>query len=321
MAVDAGTSLTYDVASNREDLTDVIYNVDPTDTPFITRVMQGSATARKHEWPIDTLTAASADNAVAEGDEATIDNMTDPVRRDNETQLSDKTPSVSSTQQAVDSAGVDDYFDYQIVKATKELRRDMESSLLANKAKNAGSRGVARVLAGIESWIATNWSTAGTGGSPAAPAGDGTNTRTAATTPGALTEDPLYTTNLSNIWTNGGQPDMTMVGAYNKGVISGFAGRATRIKEAEDRTLIATIDIYDGDFSQLEIIANRWQNAGSVLNLQSDMWATSYLQPVGWEYLAKRGHSDEALVSVEYTLESRNEKASGGVFDCTTSSS
>lgn len=312
MAVDAGTSLTYDVASNREDLTDVIYNVDPTDTPFITRVMQGSADARKHEWPIDALTAASQDNAVAEGDEATIDDMTDPVRRDNETQLSDKTPSVSSTQQAVDSAGVDDYFDYQIVKATKELRRDMESSLLANKAKNAGSRGVARVLGGIESWIATNYSGGATG---SAPTGDGSDTRTAGTDR-PLTEDPLYSDNLASIWTNGGQPDMTMVGSANKKVISGFAGRATRIKEAEDRTLIATIDIYDGDFSQLEIIANRWQDVKSVFNLQSDMWAVSYLQPVGWEYLAKRGHSDEALVSVEYTLEARNEKASGAVYDC-----
>ena len=57
----------------------------------------------------------------------------------------------------------------------------------------------------------------------------------------------------------------------------------------------------------------------SCFNLQSDMWAASYLQPVGWEYLAKRGHSDEALVSVQYTLEARNEKASGAVYDCTDS--
>lgn len=315
MAVDAGTSLTYDVASNREDLMDVIYNVDPTDTPFIVRAMQNSASAIKHEWPIDTLTAASPDNAVPEGDEATITDMTDPERRDNYTQLSEKTPSVSSTQQAVDSAGVDDYFDYQIVKATKEIRRDMESSLLANKAKAAGSSGVARVLAGIEAWIATNYSTATDG---TAPTGDGSNTRTAGTTVAALTEDPLYSDNLAAIWENGGQPDLTMVGSQNKKVISGFSGRATRIKEAEDRTLIATIDIYDGDFSQLEIIANRWQNVGSVFNLQSDMWAVSYLQPVGWEYLAKRGHSDEALVSTEYTLEARNEKASGAIYDTIT---
>jgi hypothetical protein len=270
MAVDAGTSLTYDVASNREDLTDVIYNVDPTDTPFITRVMQGSSDARKHEWPIDTLTAASEDNAVAEGDEATIDAMTNPLRRDNENQLSNKTPSVSSTQQAVDSAGVDDYFDYQIVKATKELRRDMESSLLANKAKAAGSEGVASVLAGIEAWVATNFSSATDG---VAPTGDGSDIRTVGTTQAPLTEDPLYSDNLAAIWEEGGQPDMTMVGSNNKKVISGFSGRATRIKEAEDRTLIATIDIYDGDFSQLEIIANRWQDPLSVFNLQSDMWA------------------------------------------------
>ncbi len=313
MAVDANTSLTYDVASNREDLMDVIYNVDPTDTPFIVRVMQTSADALKHEWPIDTLTAASANNAVPEGDEATISAMTNPVRRDNYCQLLNKTPSVSSTQQAVDSAGVSDYFDYQIVKATKEIRRDLESSLLANKSKVAGSEGVASVLGGIESWIATNASVGA--GAGAAPAGDGSNTRTAGTDR-ALSEDPLYSDNLADIWTNGGQPDLTMVGAGNKKKISGFAGRATRIKEAEDRTLIATIDIYDGDFSQLEIVANRWQDTKSVFNLQTDMWGVSYLIPVGWQYLAKRGNSDEALVDCQATLESRNEKASGAVYDC-----
>ncbi len=314
MAVNAETDLTYDTGSNREDLMDVIYNVDPHDTPFLVRIPTTDASAIKHEWPIDSLNAASANNAVAEGDEATISATTNPARRDNYTQLSEKTPSVSSSQQAVDSAGVSDFLDYQIVKSTKELKTDMESSLTANKAKVAGSRGTARVLAGLESWIATNWTqgTGATGG--AAPTGDGSDTRTTATAAGTYDEASL-TAVLQKIWENGGNPDLLMVGGTNKGTTSTFTGNATRFKGAEDRTLVATIDIYDGDFSSLEIVANRFQTVTSVFALQTDLWACSYLQPVGWEYLSKRGHSDEALVSVEYTLESRNEKGSGAIYN------
>lgn len=266
-----------------------------------------------HEWQTDTLAAASGANAVLEGDDATTDAVTPTARLSNVCQISDKVPRVTGTQQAVVSAGRKDELAYQIVKRAKELRRDMESSLLANQARVTGTATTARRLGGIEAWIATNTSF-GAGGSAG---GAGTSARTDGTNR-ALTEALLKGV-LKLCWDNGGDPDCIMCGSFNKQVISGFTGNATRFKDAEDKRLVAAIDIYDSDWGELEIIPNRFQVSETVLVLQKDMWAAAYLRPVHIVNLAKTGDSERRQLIVEYTLEARNQRASGAVYDVTTS--
>ena len=80
MAQPTNTFDTYDSIGEREDLSDVIYNIAPTDTPFLSSAAKTKATAVLHEWQTDTLTAASSSNAVIEGDEATLDAITATTR-------------------------------------------------------------------------------------------------------------------------------------------------------------------------------------------------------------------------------------------------
>lgn len=312
MTLPTDTFTSYLAVGNREDLSDVIYNVDPTDTPFLTSIPRTKATVTLHEWQSDTLAAASTGNAVLEGDDATTDAATATVRLSNTCQISDKVPRVTGTQQANVAAGRRDELAYQIVKRAKELRRDMESSLLANLAEVQGNATLARVLGGIESWINTN-TTVGSGGT----AGSLGNTARVDGTNRALTET-LVKAELASAWNEGGDPECIMVGSFNKQTVSGFTGNSSRFKTAEDKKLAAAIDIYQSDFGDLEIIPNRFQTAESTLILQKDMWAVGYLRPVQIVNLAKTGDSERRQVIVEYTLESRNEKASGAVFDCTT---
>ena len=312
MALPTNTFTTYSAIGNREDLSDVIYNVDPTDTPFLTSIPRTKATAVLHEWQTDVL-AAAAQNAVLEGDDATTDATTATVRLSNTCQIADKVPRVTGTQQAVVTAGRKDELAYQIVKRAKELRRDMENDLLANNAEVTGNATTARELGGIGAWIDSNTS-AGSGGS------DGSLGNTARTdgTQRPFTETLLKTV-LKSTWDNGGDPECIMVGSFNKQEASEFTGNATRFKGAEDKSLVAAIEIYQSDFGDLEIIPNRFQRARDCLILQKDMWAVAYLRPVHIVNLAKTGDSERRQVLVEYTLESRNEKASGGVFDLNTS--
>lgn len=282
------------------------------DTPFLTSVPRTKATATLHEWQTDVLAAASATNAVLEGDDATTDAVTATTRLSNTCQISDKVPRITGTQQAVVSAGRKDELAYQIVKSAKELRRDMESSLLANNAEVTGDTTNARELGGIEAWINTNTVVGATG-----TAGSLGNTARVDGTNVALTEALLKQV-LKSCWDNGGDPDCVMTGSFNKTVVSGFTGNATRFKSAEDNKLMAAIDIYQSDFGELEIIPNRFQVAESNLVLQKDMWAVGYLRPVQITNLAKTGDSERRQIIVEYTLESRNEKASGAVFDTLT---
>lgn len=314
MAQPTNTFDTYDSIGNREDLSDVIYNVAPTETPFLSMASKTKATAILHEWQTDTLTAV-ADNKVIDGDDATHDAVTATVRLNNRTQISDKVVVISGTTEAVNRAGRSKEMAYQLALKAKELKRDLEHGMVGlNRAKVAGSATVARASATVSSWIATNDSF---GTSGASPTGDGTDARTDGTQR-AFTEDLLKDV-LQLVWTEGGDPDCIMLGAFNKRVMSTFTGGATRFDKSEDKKLYAAIDVYVSDFGEIDIYPNRFIRARDALVLQKDMWAIAYLRPFqSWD-LAKTGDTQKKQLLVEWSLEARNEKSSGGIFDLTTS--
>lgn len=235
------------------------------------------------------------------------------MRLSNTCIISDKVPRVTGTQESIVKAGRGSEMEYQIAKRAKELKRDMESILLTNTAEVTGDTTNARRLGSWGAWITTNTSN-GTSGS------DGSLGNTARTdgTQRAYTEANLKTV-LKACWDSGGDPDCIMLGSFNKQKMSAFTGNATRFKGAEDRTLVATIDIYDSDFGSLEIIPNRFQRARDVNVIQKDMVAVSYLRPFRLMDLSKTGDSERKQLLAEYTLEMRNEAAHGAVWDNTTS--
>lgn len=310
LATDAFT--TYSAIGRREDLSDIIYNVAPTETPFITGIPRTDSTSTLHEWQTDTLGAAAA-NSVLEGDESTTNAVVATVRLSNTCQISDKVPRVTGTQLAVVNAGRKDELAYQIVKSTKELRRDMEFIMLANTAEVTGDATTARLLGSVNSWYTSNVSR-GTGG---ANGGVG-NTAATDGTQRAFTEDLLKGV-LRSCWDNGGDPDCIFLGSFNKENMSGFTGNATRFIGAQDKELVATIDVYKSDWGDIQVVPDRFQRARDAHILQKDMWATGYLRPVQLQDLSKTGDSERRLIVAEYTLEARNEAASGIVADLTTS--
>jgi hypothetical protein len=318
MALPANTFTTYAAVGNREDLSDVITRIDPTDTPFMSGIEKTKATAVNHEWQTQALAAANGANAALEGDDAdTADAITAPVRLGNICQISDKVARVTGTQQAVEHAGRDDELAYQEMLKGLELKRDIETVLVGtNQAKNAGNSTTARLTASILSWIKTNTSK-GTGGTDPAAA-DGTGTRGAGTAR-AFTEANLKSV-LKAIWDAGGKPDTIMVGGFNKQVFSTFTGRATPTEETKSKKIVASVDVYESDFGTLKVVANRFQRPQDVLVLQMDMWALGHLngRKMVSVALAKTGDSERRQLLSEYVLEARNEKASGGVFDNTT---
>ncbi|MCJ8293560.1 MAG: DUF5309 domain-containing protein [Colwellia sp.] len=311
MATPADTTSTYGAIGNREDLSNIIYDISPTQTPFISGISHGEATATNHEWQTDSLATASPSNAVIEGNDATTTAATPTVRLGNITQISDKVPQVTRTQRQIDSAGRGDEMDYQVMKMAKELKRDMESALLANNAKVSGSTSVARELAGVESWLATNFD----GGVGAvAPTGDGTDVNTPGTNR-PFTEAQLQGV-LASIWDEGGETDTIMVGSTIKQAMSGIvnggaAGAAQRVVDGNAKTVTTAIDIYVSDFGSLAVVPNRFMVQTSMLVLDLSMWAMASITEFMETPLAKNGDSDRVQLLSEYTLEARNEKSSG----------
>jgi hypothetical protein len=112
---------------------------------------------------------------------------------------------------------------------------------------------------------------------------------------------------------------MIMVGPFNKQKFSGFTGSATKYKNVEDRTIVATADIYVSDFGELSVVPNRFQRERDAFVLQSDMFECAFLRPFQTKDLASSGDNDKRLLLAEYTLVARNGDSSGLVADCTTS--
>ena len=315
MAQPTNTFDTYDAIGIREDLQDVIYSISPTETPFMSSAAREQVKNTFHEWQTDALAAAVTNNAVIEGDDATLDAASATSRIGNYTQIMDKTVVITGTQESVDKAGRASELAYQIAKKSKELKRDIESTLLTNQARAAGNSTTARTFGSFGAWIATNDNLAGDGTSPTA--NNGSDARNDGTQR-ALTEDMLKDV-IKNVWNAGGNPSVVMVGPFNKQKISGFTGGSTRFDASEDKTLYTSIDVYSSDFGDLEVVPNRFSRDRDALVLDMDYWSVGFLRDFTMHELAKTGDAEKRQLLVELTLISRNEAASGGVFDLTTS--
>ena len=315
MAQPTNTFDTYDAIGIREDLQDVIYSISPTETPFMSSAAREQVKNTFHEWQTDALAAAVTNNAVIEGDDATLDAASATSRIGNYTQIMDKTVVITGTQESVDKAGRASELAYQIAKKSKELKRDIESTLLTNQARAAGNSSTARTFGSIGAWIATNDNLAGDGTSPTA--NNGSDARNDGTQR-AMTEDMLKEV-IKNVWNAGGNPSVVMVGPFNKQKISGFTGGSTRFDASEDKTLYTSIDVYSSDFGDLEVVPNRFSRDRDALVLDMDYWSVGFLRDFTMHELAKTGDAEKRQLLVELTLISRNEAASGGVFDLTTS--
>ncbi|BAQ88653.1 major capsid protein [uncultured Mediterranean phage uvMED] len=314
MAQPTNTFDTYDSVGEREDLSDVIYSISPTDTPFLSSAAKTKATAVLHEWQTDSLASAVTNNAVIEGDEATLDASTATTRLSNSTQIMDKTVVITGTQESVDKAGRASELAYQIAKRAKELKRDMEATITGNIAEVGGNSSTARKMGTLGSWVTTNDDLASDGASGAG-AGNAAHTDG---TQRAFTESQLKSV-IKSVWNAGGDPSMVMVGPFNKQKLSGFTGNSTRFDAGADATLYTSVDVYASDFGQLQVVPNRFSRDRDAYVLDMEYWGIAFLRDFSMHELAKTGDSEKRQLLVEATLESRNEAASGLVADLTTS--
>jgi hypothetical protein len=315
---------TYDSrpgGSIREELCDVVEDISPTETPFMSMIGREKAKSTFHEWQLDILATPADDNAHYEGDDATIEAITPPTRVGNYTQISKKVIMLTGTQQVVDHAGIPDMKGYQLHRRALELKTDMDKQMCSNKASVVGTAdgAAARQSGGYECFITTNdaLNERGTGGAGGGYAG-GLWTAPTDGTQRAIAEDYLKDA-LQSAWTNGGKPTKILAHAFNKRKISGFTGGATRTDESEDKKLTAAIHYYESDFGLVNIIPSRHVRTRTVLVVDPSLWALCYLRRFKTEKLAKTGDNDSWQLIVEYTLQGNNEAGSSVLADLTTS--
>ena len=312
---------TYTAVGQREDLSNTIYNIAPTETPVVSSIGKTKATATYHEWQTDDLAAASAAGLV-EGADASGASDTPTTRVGNRTQIQGKTVHISGTLDAVDKAGRKTETAYQLAKAGQELKRDMEKTILGNVAQSNGTAGsAARLLGSIQTWLGTNFVTMTDGVAPVGS--NGTAARTEGATASAFTEAKLKEC-VKSCFENGGNPTLLVVPPTQKQVVSSFPGIAEQRYAApsdKQTTIMGAADVYLSDFGTLSVVPDRFMTADTspaaeqALVLDPSMASIATLRPFQSNLLAKSGDSEKHQMLVEYTLQVSNEKAHGIVAD------
>ncbi|KKL50364.1 hypothetical protein LCGC14_2306220 [marine sediment metagenome] len=289
---------TFQAIGEREDLSDLIVNITPSETALFSAMAKVNATGILHEWQTDTL-ATAATNEQIEGADPTFPTLSPTTRLGNTIQRMWKPFFVSNEIEAVSKAGRESEYAYQLEKAMKELARDTEFDNWRN-ASAAGASGTAKALQGVDNSLSTNTSTAGSSR--------------------ALSEN-LYNNMLQTIFDSGGNPNVTFVGGFNKRQISSFAGGTgtSRNIGLADRRLINSIDVYEADFGLQKIILSRHQSSAVAYLLEMAMWRAAVLIPTAHKPIPDLGGGPRGMVSHHMTLEYGNEASSGSISNLTTS--
>lgn len=318
MAVPSNTIQTMTRVGNREDLSDIIYNISPIETPFVTAIGRESASAVYHEWQTDALVSANPNNFAIQGDDLNNENRPATTRLGNYTQIFTKVVGTSTTQQAVRAAGRSNEHSYQLAKAGKELKRDMEARYTGNYAAVPPAAGTAGQAAGALAFMRTNASRGAGGANPVLSGTTSGYPTTAATngTQRAFTETLLKTA-IAQAWNAGGEPTLVIMSLLQKQTAAAFPGLAQQRRDTGNKkaTIIAGADIYVSDVGELQFVPDRFCSARDALIIDPDMWAIATLDPMQKRKLAVTGLADRDAMYTEQTLVCRNDGASAVVAD------
>lgn len=315
MAQPADTFSTYDSVGNREDLSDIIYDVSPTETPYLSAMPKGKSTSTKHEWQTRALTAASGSNAVIEGDDATTDASTANTRVFNYTQISDKVARVTGTQEQVNKAGRKSEMALQMADRMKELKRDVETTLLQNVAYVAGNDTLARKAAGLQTWIITNASKAS---DATFATGNGSDAHTDGTA--RALQESFVETVLATAWDNGGMPTKGFLNSFQKRKFAAFSGSSTKMSDGNKAKVVNNVDFYiDPLGTEISLVPCRQMPTDAIYFMDMEYVKFCPLRDFQSKDLARTGDSERKQILVEYTQEVCNQKAHAAIYDLTAS--
>lgn len=288
----SGTLQTYTQVGKKESFEDVIYDITPTQTPFVSSIGTSTADATLHQWMQDSL-AAVGTNALVEGADAGTASTVTQVVKTNHTQIYGKVVQVSGTAQAVGTYGRSDDLALAIAKAGKELKRDIEHSFVgAATAGTAGNGSTARQLTSALNQISST--TTNTAGS----------NRT-------FTEALLLDV-LEKCYNEGGEPNQVQVTPSHSTIVAGFAATSGRQRDfATGTALVNNIDIYISPFGQVGVTVNRFLQANTALVLDTEYWSRAVLRPMQTIELSVTGDSDKRQMLTELTLVCESDIASG----------
>lgn len=310
MAKVTNSYTTYDTTANREVISEAIANLDPSSTPFMSAIGKKTVDNVVFSWQTENLPSVSTGGEL-EGFEISRQTATPTVRQTNVCSIHSVNVTVSGSQEASNPAAKRSEMAHQLALLSRALKRNVESAMCQNVAKETGNSTTARASRSFEAWVTTNKSrgTGGADGSDSAAATDGTQRN--------LTEALLKNV-LQSMYTNGATPVMAIAGAHNKQVISGFSGRASARQMIDADAVQAAVSVYASDYGDLQIVPSNRSRDRSLLLVDPEYAKLAYLRDFQTKDIAPIGDAETKLLLAEVGLEV-SEQAHGIIADLTTS--
>lgn len=331
MAQGANTFDRYDLGSGgtdnvREQFSDVISNISPTEVPFCANSGVDKSMSDYEEWETDAL-AAAASNENIDGDQFVAQAITNAVRVGNYHQIGRKQIQVSFRANVIQKAGRDNEMSYQMAKKGKELRRDVEYDAIRRKAARPGTATESPRTAGAPAWLVTNLNTGASGAAPTTSGTGSTGYPNGAGTVGtarALSE-ATFLEMIRSIYAEGSVPNMILFGTKIKVLVSAYmfstAARIAPQRQNQAMTnsggveVIGAVDVFVSDFGKHDFVPDLFieesASASEILMLNTEFWKISYLRRYQFIPQPNDGDAERELLLVDWAVKCKNEKASG----------
>jgi hypothetical protein len=300
---------TRQAIGNREDLSDMIYNIDPVDTMFQSSVGRRSVSNVNFDWQTETLTAVNLSNWAEEGFDLSRAASSPTVRASNSCQISYKDATVSGSQEASNPAGRKGEMAHQMAKRSKELKRDIEGIALSEQPRALGTGDGLRKTRGFGHWLTTTRRGSAVGANPVS--------ETAAATGGTdetLTE-ALFKGVHKSSFNLGGSATMLFTNSNQKEKIDGFTGRTNSQHAVSKDSVQASVSIYTSDFGDLRVVLDRHMNQQIIYGVDPEMARIAFFRNFQQKLVPTAGDAETRMILAEWGVQVDNDKAHFGMFD------
>lgn len=294
------TGWQYGDTSVAEDVSEIIYQITPEDTPVYNTTGDTRASNIYHQWQTRALSTRSKQNAQIEGAVYTFTaqlNLPD-ARRTNYTQIFNKNVRVSETEAAVRHYAIDDFFQDQMLMRMVELKTDIEHAGINGTLVSGTSAPSGRQMQGLINAITSAISTY------------------TSMVAGSSLSETLFNDRIQDAWSYGGKPKDWYAHGYMKRKISAYASNATKYIAAEAQKMVNTISVYQSDFFvvTMHLCRDIPYQTGTYLNfsgytgygllgLDTTMVRKAWLRPITAERSPKVADSYDGIIKGEVCYE------------------
>jgi hypothetical protein len=274
MGVLLDTATVFNFGTTRQSLSDLIFIVSPYDSPTVDSVSRAATSQPVYNWSTDSLAAVSTSGALPEGGNFTSSNLSNsatqtPTLNVGYTQINFQNATVSKTAEKSVIAGMQSPMSYEILKAARQLKRNIESIASGNQPAVVGSYGVARNSESFGHAIYTNVfaPTTPAGGTPFAAGGltsittaDTQCSNAAGTYVYQSYSESLFNQGIQAVFNQGGKSSVLVCDMYTKHKHTSFTGRTSSRSIVPEKDIYGTVDIYASDIGDVMLLPSRFSN-------------------------------------------------------------